>query len=213
MRYTRLDEPAMRHAVKELSSRSPTIREIVGSYGDPPLWLREPGFSSLVYTILEQQVSLASAKAAYTRLLAAVTELTADQFLRLGDAELKSIGFSRQKTGYCREVAHLISTGDLNLDALTDSSDEVVRETLIAIKGIGNWTADIYLLHSLGRVDVWPTGDIALRTAVKEALDLSERPSEEELSTIGIPFKPWRSVASRVFWHSYLSRRGVSEIS
>lgn len=189
--------------------RVEVIDKIVSLYGYPPLWLRDPGFPSLVYTILEQQVSLASARAAYLKLLDAAGELTPESFLRFDDTELRAIGFSRQKTSYCRILAHLIIRNELDLDAFADMPDDAVRDILLKVKGIGMWTADIYLLHSLGRVDVWPTGDLALRVAVQESLELNDRPKDGFLDTLGDTCRPWRSAAARVFWHFYLSKRNM----
>jgi DNA-3-methyladenine glycosylase II len=208
-----IDAATMALALNELSQKSLLINNIVSTLGSPPLWRREPGFSSLVYTILEQQVSLASAKAAYDKLLRAVGTLTPETFLRLDDSELRFAGFSRQKTNYCRILSHQIVRRELDLVALNDKSDDDIRDALTAVKGIGKWTANIYLLHSLGRPDVWPTGDLALRVAAMEILGMADRPSEQRLQTLGDEFRPWRSVAARVFWHSYLSKRGISEVS
>jgi DNA-3-methyladenine glycosylase II len=208
-----IDATTMALALSELSQKSLLINNIVSTLGSPPLWRREPGFSSLVYTILEQQVSLASAKAAYDKLLRAVGTLTPETFLRLDDSELRLAGFSRQKTNYCRILSHQIVRRELDLVALNDKSDDDIRDALTAVKGIGKWTANIYLLHSLGRPDVWPTGDLALRVAAMEILGMEDRPSEQQLQTLGDEFRPWRSVAARVFWHSYLSKRGISEVS
>jgi len=208
-----IDEHTLGPALEELRTISPLIRRILNTHGNPPPWRREPGFASLVYTILEQQVSLASARAVYERLLGVVVELTPSQFNSIDDQTLRTIGFSRQKTSYCQDVAARVQSGRLNLDSLTGASDDTVRRILTEIRGIGPWTADVYLLHSLGRPDVWPTGDLALRIAVGEELDLVNRPSEQELELIGDEFRPWRSVAARVFWHGYLTRRGVGEVT
>ena len=199
--------------MEELSEKAPVIRDIVSSYGMPPAWRREPGFSSLVYTILEQQVSLASARAVYERLLETSPELTPSRMLELHADELRKIGFSRQKVLYCKILAKSILSGELDLEALTGASDDEVRKELMAVKGVGRWTADIYLLHSLGRPDVWPAGDLALRVAVQEEINLVTRPTEMETVELGKPYAPLRSVAARVFWHAYLSRRGVDEVT
>ena len=184
-------------ALDELSSASPTMRLLTGIYGNPPAWKREPGFASLAYAILEQQVSLPSARAVYERLLERVGDLTAANFLLIADAELRSLGFSRQKSECVKTTAALVAGKQLDLESLANEDDETVRRNLIAIKGIGPWTADVYLLHSLGRPDVWPTGDLALRVAVQESLGLDDRPSQAELFVIGEAFRPWRSVAAR----------------
>ena len=160
--------------------------------------------------ILEQQVSLASAKAAYDRLLESVSPLVPEGFLELGDAELKAIGFSRQKTACCRELAEANLEGRLNLRKLRYLDDDAVRRELKKIKGIGGWTADIYLLMALRRPDIWPSGDLALVNAVKEVKGLRKNPSPERWGRIGAAWRPWRAVAARMLWHFYLSERGRS---
>ena len=208
-----IDEKSLASALADLCVFSPQIRMIVQRYGAPPAWRREPGFASLVYTILEQQVSLASARAVYERLVALVGDLNPASFYAIDEEGLRSIGFSRQKTAYCRGLADNILSGRFDLESLNDAPDQAVRRSLIELPGIGPWTADIYLLHSLGRPDVWPVGDLALRIAVQEELDLVDRPKEEELRALGEAFKPWRSIAARVFWHGYLIRRGIREVT
>ena len=157
--------------------------------------------------MLEQQVSLASARAAFDRLVAATDRLTPDRFLRLTDDELLAIGFSRQKARYGRALATALIDGTLDLDGLAALDDEGAQRSLEAIPGIGRWTSTIYLLMVLGRPDVWPAGDMALATAVAQAKGLSTRPGPDELAIIGEAWRPWRSVAARLFWHDYLARR------
>jgi DNA-3-methyladenine glycosylase II len=157
--------------------------------------------------VLEQQVSLASALAAFRRLEAAVEPLTPDRFLRLTDAELLAIGFSRQKARYGRALSSALVDGSLDLGSLAGLDDAEVQRTLEAIPGIGRWTSTIYLLMVLGRADVWPAGDMALATAVAEAKGLDHRPDPGEMEMLGEAWRPWRSVAARLFWHDYLARR------
>jgi DNA-3-methyladenine glycosylase II len=195
-------------SIRELAQRDTDLAAVIDKYGNPPLWVREPGFPTLIYIILEQQVSLASARAAYQRLQAAVRPLTPAGFLRLSDMELKQIGFSRQKTLYTRLLADALACGRFNLRDLHDLHDEAARSALVALKGIGNWTADIYLLSALRRPDVWPIGDLALATAVQEVKRLRTRPSPEKLERLSQPWRPWRAVAARLFWHAYLCKRG-----
>jgi len=202
-----LDQAGLERAVAELAERDADLGAIVARYGPPPLWDRAPGFGTLVHIILEQQVSLASARAAYDRLLAATDPLTPDAFLRLTDAELLAIGFSRQKARYARALAASIIEGHLDLGRLDMLDDDDVQAALEAVPGIGPWTSTIYLLMVLGRPDVWPTGDIALATAVGEAKRLAGRPDPQTLMQIGEAWRPWRSVAARLFWHDYLARR------
>jgi DNA-3-methyladenine glycosylase II len=191
-----------------LIERDADLARIVETYGRPPLWVREPGFPTLVYIILEQQVSLASAKAAFDRLKAAARPLTPKRFLKLTDAELLRIGFSRQKTLYTRLLAESLARRHFDLRYLHELHDDSARKMLIAFKGIGRWTADIYLLSALRRPDVWPTGDLALATAVQEVKRLRRRPSPEKLEALSTPWRPWRAVAARLFWHAYLCKRG-----
>jgi DNA-3-methyladenine glycosylase II len=208
MAYTELElltPDALSHGLRILSDRDSDLAQILKDLGPPPMWSREPGFPTLVHIILEQQVSLASAKAAYDRLLATASPLTPESFLNLGDATLKSIGFSRQKISYTRHLAGLIIAGQLDLASLSVTDDEAVRSELLKVKGVGNWTVDIYLLMALSRPDVWPSGDLALAVAVQNVKRLRTRPTQGELAVIGAEWKPWRSVAARILWHYYLS--------
>jgi DNA-3-methyladenine glycosylase II len=198
----------MAQGLRVLAERDADLARILADLGPPPMWAREPGFATLIHIILEQQVSLASARAAYERLLAAADPLTPVRFLALDDATLREIGFSRQKAGYGRGLAQAIVEGRLDLSeaALGGMDDEGVRAALTQIKGIGPWTADIYLLMALRRPDIWPRGDLALATAVQRVKGLEARPTEDELEEIGAAWRPWRAVAARLLWHYYLSR-------
>jgi len=169
------------------------------------MWAREAGFSTLLHIILEQQVSLASARAAHNKLLEIASPLTPRGFLKLDDATLKAAGFSRQKTGYARGLASSLVEGRLDLDALRESDDDTVRSELLKIKGIGQWTADIYLLMVLRRPDIWPSGDLALAVAAHRIKRLRYRPTPQEMNAIGEAWRPWRAVAARILWHYYLS--------
>jgi DNA-3-methyladenine glycosylase II len=191
--------------VATLCSIDPDLASIHAELGLPPLWARLPGFPTLVHIILEQQVSLASARAAFIKLQDAAVNITPDKFLQFNDEELKRIGFSRQKMSYCRGLAQAILTNELDLDALVLMDDSTARAVLIKIKGIGPWTADIYLLMALLRPDIWPSGDLALATAVQRIKGFSSRPNPEELTQIAVAWQPWRAVAARLLWHYYLS--------
>ena len=205
-----LSRASLAVAVEQLAAADPDLAAIVERFGPPPLWDRVPGFATLVHIILEQQVSLASAQAAFDRLRAAADPLTPARFLDLTDAELLTIGFSRQKARYGRALATALDGGSLDLDSLTSLDDDSAHRELVAIPGIGPWTATIYLLMVLGRPDLWPVGDIALAQAVAEVKGLERRPSPLEMAELGEAWRPWRSVAARLFWHDYLSRRGRS---
>ena len=205
-----LTEARLAAAVSALAARDADLAAIVERFGTPPLWDRRPGFATLLHIILEQQVSLSSAQAAFDRLRAAADPLTAESFLALSDHELLAIGFSRQKTRYGRALASAVGTGALDLDGLVSLDDTAVDAALQSLPGIGPWTSTIYLLMVLGRPDVWPAGDIALATSVGEVKRLGHRPDTAEMHLIGEAWRPLRSVAARLFWLDYLGRRGRS---
>ncbi len=207
MTPTPLTEQTFTRGLRVLSRRDPALARIVNDIGPPPMWNRRPGFSTLLHIILEQQVSLASARAAFDRLRAAASPLTPARFLEFDDAQLKAIGFSRQKTAYGRHLAQSMMDGHFKLAALKKMDDATAREELLKLKGVGPWTADIYLLMALRRPNVWPSGDLALAVAVQRVNRLQIRPTPEELEEIGAAWQPWRAIAARVLWHYYLSDR------
>jgi DNA-3-methyladenine glycosylase II len=174
--------------------------------GPPPLWARPEGFPTLLHIILEQQVSLASARAAFQRLLKAATPLTPRRFLKLDDEALRQAGFSRQKAAYGRALAEAVLQKDLDLSGLGSLDDGPARSALLCVKGIGPWTADIYLLMALLRPDVWPRGDRALVVAYHRLIGSRSVPSDDELAERAMAWKPWRAVAARLLWHFYLSQ-------
>jgi DNA-3-methyladenine glycosylase II len=206
---TILNEEVFARSVNELLRVDRDLAAVVEKYGVPSLWVREPGFPTLVYIILEQQVSLASARALFEKLQKTVRPLTPGRFLKLTPVEMRVMGFSRQKTHYTRLLAEAIQRRQFLLHKLHELEDHHVREQLVALKGVGNWTADIYLLSALRRPDIWPVGDLALATAVQEVKRLRKRPSPEKLEKMSTPWKPWRAVAARLFWHAYLCKRGL----
>ena len=191
------------HALHDLTQRDDDLARVIRDYGRPTVLRRTGGFKSLVLLILEQQVSLASADACYKRLITAVPRLNPLNILALSDSGFREAGVSRQKTRYIRDLADAVLNKRLKLQSLFYLRDEEVRENLSQVKGIGPWTADVYLLACLSRPDVWPTGDIALQTAVRDIKGLGNRPDEKELFEIGELWKPWRSVAASLLWHYY----------
>lgn len=201
----RLDARSYRRGLTELGSRDPDLGQVLVDFGPPPMWDREPGFATLIHIILEQQVSLTSARACFTRLQAEVGKLDPEGLLTLDDATLKRIGFSRQKTEYARALATALIDGELDLGALADLPDDAARDELMRVKGVGRWTADIYLLMALGRPDVWPQGDLALLAAIQKVKRLRKRPCPDEFRELGEAWRPWRSVAARLLWNHYLS--------
>ena len=203
-----LDEASLVDAVRELAARDPALASVVERYGPPPLWAREPGFPTLLLLILEQQVSLASARAAYDRLVVMTGDPpTPAAFLVLTDADLLAAGFSRQKTRYARALAAAVASGSLDVEALPALDDDGVDAALTALPGIGPWTATIYRLMVLGRPDAWPIHDIALAQAYAELHGLEVRPRADEMTALAEGWRPWRAVAARILWHAYLSVR------
>jgi len=204
-----LTEATLLAAVAHLAARDPVLAASVRLHGRPPLWAREPGFPTLVHIVLEQQVSLASAQAAFNRLLAARSPLTPDSLLELDDRAMFEIGFSRQKTRYARELARAILDGRLDLNALAALDDAALDAQLTAVPGIGPWTATIYRLMVLGRPDAWPVHDIALAQAVADLRGLERRPDAAQMADLADGWRPWRAVAARILWHHYLSERAA----
>lgn len=200
-----LTEKSFAKALSTLSRSDPELANVIKVFGPPPMWERESGFHTLIHIILEQQVSLASARAAYDRLLAIASPLTPTGFLKLDDATLKVAGFSRQKITYGRDLAVSIEEGRFSLPALESMDDGAARLEMMKVKGIGSWTADIYLLMALRRPDIWPAGDLALAIAVQKVKRLSTLPTTEELNLMSHKWRPWRAVAARILWHYYLS--------
>jgi len=193
--------------VKELITRDRDLARVVQRFGPPPLWARRPGFAALVRIILEQQVSLASARAAYSRLKAAAGRVTPHRIAKISDAQLRRYGLTRQKASYCKNLANCIVDRNLTLSHLLQLDDHEGRSRLLQVPGIGPWTADIYLLMVLRRPDVWPCGDLALAKAVQQVKRLHSCPTQEELQRIARAWAPWRAVAARILWHFYLSNK------
>ncbi len=205
----RLTNATLRAAARTLADRDPALRASVDRHGPPPLWAREPGFAALVHLILEQQVSLASAQAAFDRLAAALGgDVSPTGLLRLDDRELRAIGFSRQKAGYARGLATAVLDG-FDLGGLGALDDDEVRAALTSLKGVGRWTADVYLTMCLLRPDAWPHGDLALATSARAVLGLAARPSYDDLEDRAAAWRPHRAVAARILWHDYLRVRGL----
>jgi DNA-3-methyladenine glycosylase II len=191
---------------RKLAKKDAHLRKVINAYGTPPLWAREPGFATLLQIILEQQVSLASAKACFDKLSSRLGEITPESLLKCSDIELRTDGFSRQKAAYARHLSDSLVNKRIDLAVLNNKADDLVRTELMQLKGIGRWTSDIYLLMALGRPDVMPKGDIALYTAWHK-LSGEPRPTADEFIAIAERWRPHRSVAARILWHFYLSER------
>lgn len=191
-------------------SAEPVFARILGTAGRPLFRRRRNGFGTLLHIILEQQVSIDAAAAMHHRLISLCRPLAPESFLTLDDATLRSCGFSRQKMGYARDFAAAVASGRFDFAQLAAADDETALRALLAVRGIGRWSAEIYLLFALGRQDVWPAADLGLQIGFAEQLSLGSRPREQELREHGAQWRPWRSVAACLFWQSYLHARGRS---
>jgi DNA-3-methyladenine glycosylase II len=203
-----LDDYNLPDACTWLGQQDSALLGILQQYGVPPLWGRPANFASLVHIILEQQVSLESARAAFQKLQVFEPVLTPEAFLHISDEHLLQFGFSRQKKMYTRGVAEAILDGSLDLAGLQHLPDDAAKAALLRLKGIGSWTADIYLLFCLRRPDVLPKGDIALYEAIKTLKNMKTRPDFEMFQALTAHRRPWRSVGCRLLWHFYLCERG-----
>lgn len=191
----------------EVAVKNKHLQAIINEYGYPPLWTRPNTFETLVLTILEQQVSLASAYAAYKKLKEKVEKITPPKILSLTDEDLRSCYFSRQKIVYVRGLATAILSKRLNLKRFEKEDDGIIRQQLKALKGIGDWTVDIYLLHALQHTNIFPIGDLALVNAVR--MITGEQLSKEEILAMAENWKPYRSIATMILWHYYIRKKNI----
>ena len=191
----------------ELASKDNDLKAILNQYGYPPLWIRPNTFETLVLTILEQQVSLASAYSAYKKLKDRI-RITPKNLLSLTDEELRGCYLSRQKIVYTRELANAIFTKKITLKKFETLPDDVVRTKLKALKGIGDWTVDIYLLHALRRLDLFPIGDLALINSIKMVKQIPLA-TKQDLLDLSRKWQPYRSIATMLLWHYYIKKKNI----
>ena len=189
----------------QLASSDAELQKIIDTHGYPPFWSRPNSFESLVHIILEQQVSLASALSALNKLKERVQALTPARILLLTDEEMRASYVSRQKSSYIRYLAETLLSGQLKLDELPHLPDQAVRAQLVALKGIGNWTADVYLMFALQRADIFPIGDLAAVNALKRVKQLPANITQEEMLKITAQWQPYRTLGAMLLWHYYLS--------
>lgn len=193
----------MQEAIDFLSARNPVFLEIIDKYGLPPIPKRPQGFETLVLLILEQQVSIDSAKATFLK-IKAYTACTPQNMVELSEEEFRNLGVSRQKTKYIKILAEAVLSKELDIESLAAKSAKEVREELIKLKGIGNWTIDIYLMFCLQEPDLIPLGDIAVVNTIKELLDIHDK---KEMEIHAEQWSPYRSYATYLLWHYYLNKR------
>jgi DNA-3-methyladenine glycosylase II len=194
-------------SIKQLLSKDKIFKLIFDKYGSPPDWSRSQGFISLSKIILEQQVSLASANAHFLKLNSYLKEFSPSNIIRLTDKEMRNCQISRQKAVYLRALSNAIINEDLKMEVLGKLKEPEIRKQLTNIKGIGNWTTDIYLMFCLQSKDIFPIGDIAVVNTIKE---LTKVKSREDILKLSENWKPFRSLATYFLWHYYLSKRNRS---
>lgn len=194
----------MQQAIQYLSENDAVFTLIIEKYGTPVIPFRPQGFETLVLLILEQQVSIDSAKATFLKLKNKHGNFQPEVLLDVADEEYRNIGVSRQKTAYIKALSHSIIEKHIDLESLASKTAQQVREELIKIKGIGNWTIDIYLMFSLQAPDILPLGDIAVVNTIKELLVISDK---QEMENYVSKWSPYRSMATFLLWHYYLNRR------
>jgi DNA-3-methyladenine glycosylase II len=203
----RLTTATLQAAARELATRDRDLARIVEQHGHPPLWGRPPGFATLVWIILEQQVSIASARTLFRRLRIALGgHVTPAAVAHMGISGLREFGLTRQKARYCNELAQRLLDGALDLRVVSRSPEPQARAMLLEVPGIGHWSVDIYFLMALRRPDIWPRGDLALAIAMRDVKRLDEVPSRERQFELAERWSPWRSVAARILWMHYLAR-------
>ncbi len=204
------DKASLSHYCDLLAEREFRIAGIIKKYGYPPFWHREPTFESLVMIILEQQVSLASAFAVYNRLKDQVGMITPDRVAHLTDQKFRSCGISRQKTSYLRGLAEKIKDRSLDLRLVNSLPTEEIRAELIKLKGIGDWTIDVYLMSCLHKLDIFPVGDLVLVKSLRQIGLISEKMPKERIIRRSNKFKPFRSILTILMWHYYINENNLN---
>jgi DNA-3-methyladenine glycosylase II len=194
-----------------LVDREPRFQAIVTRLGPPPLRRAPAGLPGLLRIVTEQMLSLKAADAIWRRIERALHPLDPAAIIRRRHATLMKLGLSGAKARTFKALARAALEGDLPIDALDRHHDEDATARLTAIPGIGNWTADIYLLSCLGRTDIWPSADLALQAAAAHAFDLAGRPTTKEMQALAEPWRPWRAVAARLLWAHYRSLKGLPQ--
>jgi DNA-3-methyladenine glycosylase II len=195
----------MQESIHFLSQKDEVLKTIIADFGLPIIQKREEGFASMCHIILEQQVSIASAKAAYEKLVNLVGKVDPFNISNATDQDLRTCGISRQKTIYLKDLARRVINKELSFSSLPMKTEQQIRKELIQIKGVGNWSIDVYLMFCMQSQDIIPLGDIAIKNTLMELYNCQ---SEEEMLVISSNWKPFRTLASFIIWHYYLKKRG-----
>jgi DNA-3-methyladenine glycosylase II len=199
----RLTRASMKTGLDALAAADPDLARIRETIGDPPLRTRSGGFPALLQIIVEQQLSVASARAIWNRIEGALGEVTPESYLALDAEGARALGMSRGKHVYASGLAEAIAEGRLDLARIHRMDDEEAIAALVELKGIGRWTAEIYLLSAMARPDIWPVDDLAIQSAAGHAKGLETRPDRKVLLAMGEAWRPWRAVAARLLWHHF----------
>jgi len=199
-----LNDQNIKKAFEHLVNKEPLFESVlIEKNYELVLFNKKKGFEGLISLIVDQQLSVASAKAIFGRLKGLVKPFNAKNFIEVSEVDLKRVGLSTQKVDYCKGVAYKVVNGDLNLKNLEKKSDSEVIEELVKIKGIGEWTAKCYLLACLKRVDVWPAADLGLMVAIQRLKGMKNRPNQLTIEEMAKPWSPYRSVAALLLWSTY----------
>ena len=202
------NEGDVEQGLSELLRLDPRLSAVAADAGPLPLRLREPGFAGLAHIIVSQMVSRASAEAIWRRMLPVSGELKAETYVMLHDEAWREFGLSRAKATTLSGIANAVAAGHLDLTALSVLPPSEALQALTALKGVGPWTAEVYLMFCCGHADIFPSGDVALQNAVAAAFGLAQRPQAKALAAMAEAWSPWRSVAARLFWAYYAQKLG-----
>lgn len=198
-----LDKKTLAEGLRALGNMDSDVARALKEVGAPDLRSREPGFEALLGAIVSQQISKAAARTVWDRLVAAADPLSPETVLALDEDALLAVGLGRKKVSYARGLAEAVVTGSIDLADLANLPNETVIEQLVALKGIGRWSAEIYLLFALGRPDAFPADDLALMIGAQRLKGLENRPNRTALTKLAEAWRPWRGPAALLLWHYY----------
>lgn len=192
-----------KEAVEFLIKTDPLLAKLIKEFGTPKLWTRPEGFETLINIIVEQMLSVKAAASIFERFKKTIKKVTPQNILKADDEKLREVGLSYSKIKYCKNISQAVVSGELDLEALKKMDNKTATKTLTSIKGVGDWTANIYLMACMKRADIWPYGDNALALAVQKFHKIKEYPTKKELVEIGNQYAPWRSMAAFIYWNTY----------
>lgn len=203
----RITKETLKQGAEELARRDTDFARLYETVGLPGLRSRASGYGTILKIISAQQVSVAAARAINGRMDDVANPMTPEKFLSLGDDDIRAIGFSRQKMGYGRGIAQSVVDGDFSFRRIARLDDEPAIEYMVRLKGIGRWTAEVYLLFALRRPDLWPLDDLGIIKGVQILKRMEARPDKRQMQELGENLRPWRSVAARLLWHYFDAHR------